>query len=182
MKYTEKVMKIVKNALTQMEQVSGRIEELSCRYKAEEISGVDYQAQRVELEKQRDMVRLDARQQLQDISKAYCASVEQGTEIDSTMLHGDAKLLQLDMKMTAHQFEALVEKHKNNPLMAQLLQEYGDKHEGLYAGFLPTIDGKIGAFEGFVGSAMNTLRTPDSMQAAFFQDGKYIPEICTESE
>lgn len=182
MKYTEKVMEIVKTTLAQMEQITGQIEDLNRRYKAEEISGMDYQAQKAELEKQRDMVRLDATQQLQDTGKAYRAAVEQGTEIDSTMLHDDAKLLQLDMKMTAHQFEALVEKHKDNPLMAQLLQEYSDKHEGLYAGFLPTIDGKIGAFEGFVGSAMNTLRMPDSMQSAFFQDGKYIPEICTESE
>ena len=182
MKYTDRVMNIVKAALSQMDQITSQIDDLSRRYKAEEISGVDYQAQKAEQKKQRDMVRLGATQQLQDISKAYRAAVEQGTEIDSTMLHDDAKLLQLDMKMTVHQFEALVEKHKDNPLMAQLLQEYSNKHEGLYAGFLPTIDGKIGAFEGFVGSAMNTLRTPDSMQAAFFQDGKYIPEICTESE
>ena len=182
MKYTEKVMNIVKGALSKMEQITGQIKELDIRFKAEEISGVDYQAQKAELEKQLNAARYEANQQLQDTGKAYRETVEKGAEIDSTMLHDDAKLLQLDMKMTAHQFEALVEKHKDNPLMAQLLQEYSDKHEGLYAGFLPTVEAKVRAFDSFVGSAQNTLRTPDNLQAAFFLDGKYTPAVCTESE
>ena len=182
MKYTDRVMNIVKDALSRMEQITVRIKELDRRFKAEEISGMDYQAQKAELEKQQEANRLDAAQKLQETGKAYRETVEQGAEIDSTMLHDDAKLLQLDMKMTAHQFEALVEKHKDNPLMAQLLQEYSDKHEGLYAGFLPTVEAKINAFDSFVGSAQNTLRTPDSLPAAMFQDGKYTPQLCTESE
>ena len=182
MKYTEKVMNIVKGALSKMEQITSQIEDLNRRFKAEEISGVDYQAQKAELEQQLNTVRFEATQQLQDIGNAYREAAEQGSEIDSTMLHDDAKLLQLDMKMTAHQFEALVEKHKDNPLMAQLLQEYSDEHEGLYVGFLPTVEAKINAFDSFVGSAQNTIRTPDSLSAAMFQDGKYTPQFCTESE
>lgn len=182
MKYTERVMHIVKTELSKMEQITGQIKELNRRFKAEEISGVDYQAQKAELEKQLEANRLDAAQKLQETGKAYREAVEQGAEIDSTMLHDDAKLLQLDMKMTTHQFEALVEKHKDNPLMAQLLQEYSDKHEGLYAGYLPTVEAKINAFDSFVGSALSTLRIPDSLSAAMFQDGKYTPQFCTESE
>ena len=182
MKYTEKVMNIVKGALSKLEQLTGQIGDLNRRFKAEVISGVDYQAQKAELEKQLNTARYEANQQLQETGKAYREAVEQGTEIDSTMLHDDAKLLQLDMKMTAHQFEVLAEKHKDNPLMVQLLQEYSDKHEGLYAGFLPTVEAKINAFDGFVRSAQNTLRTPDNLQAAFFLDGRYTPQLCTEIE
>lgn len=182
MKYTEKVMDIVKSAVSRLETVGARSGELDRRFKAEIISGVDYQAQKAQLEKERNAIRLDAEQKLVEAGEGYRNAVEKGSEIDSTMLHDDAKLLELDMKMTAHQFEALVEKHKDNPLMAQLLQDYSDKHEGLYAGFLPTADAKLTAFDGFVGAARNTVRTPDSMQAAFFQDGRYTPQICTESE
>ena len=182
MKYTERVMNIVKSAQSRMDQIAGQIEELTNRYKAEQIAGVDYHAQKVEMEKQREAVRLDAAQKLQEICKAYGLAVEKGSEIDSTMLHDDAKLLQLDMKITAHQFEALVDKHKDNPLMAQLLQEYSDKHEGLYTGYIPSVAGKTGAFNSFVGAAMDTIRTPDSLSAAMFQDGKRTPQICTESE
>ena len=182
MKYTDRVMNIVKGALSKMEQITGQIKELDIRFKAEEISGVDYQAQKTELEKQLNTARYEANQQLQDTGKAYSLAVEKGAEIDSTMLHDDAKLLQLDMKITAHQFEALVDKHKDNPLMAQLLQEYSDKHEGLYTGYIPSVAGKTGAFNSFVGAAMDTIRTPDSLSAAMFQDGKYTPQFCTESE
>jgi hypothetical protein len=182
MKYTEKVMNIVRNALSQMGQLSGQIEDLNNRFKAEEICGKDYQAQKEELERQKETVRMAATQQLQSVGTAYREAVKRGAELDGGMLHEDAKLLQLDMKMTPHQFEALVEKHKDNPLMAQLLQEYSEKHEGLYAGFLPTDDVKINAFDGFVNAAQNTIRTPDSFSSAMFQDGKYTPAICTESE
>ena len=182
MKYTEKVMNIVKNALTQVEQITGQVEELNRRFKAEEISGKDYQLQKEALEQQKTAVRMDATQKLQDTAGAYRVAVEQGAEIDGTMLHEDAKLLQLDMKMTPHQFEALVNKHKYNPLMVQLLQEYSNKHEGLYAGFLPTADAKINAFNSFIGAAQNTIRTPDSLSSAMFQKGGYIPAACTESE
>ena len=182
MKYTEKVMNIVKDALSRMEQITGQIKELDRRYKAEEITGMDYQAKKAELEKQLEANRLDAAQKLQETGKVYREAVERGDQIDSTMLHDDAKLLQLDMKMTAYQFEALVEKHKANPLMCQLLVDYSNKHEGLYTGFIPTAANKTAAFDSFVGSAMNTLRTPDSLSAAMFQDGKYTPQFCAESE
>lgn len=182
MKYTDRVMNIVNGALAQMEQITSQIKELDRRYKAEAVSGVDYATQKAELEKQQNAVRMDAEQKLHAASNDYREAVEKEHEIDSTMLHNDAKLLQLDMKMTARQFEALVEKHKDNPLMAQLLQEYSNKHEGLFAGFLPTVENKINAFDGFVGNARNTIRTPGSLQAAFFQTGKYTPQFCTESE
>lgn len=182
MKYTARIMNIVNDALSKMEQITGQVEELTSRYKAEQIAGADYQAQKAEMEKQRETVRMEASQKLQEIGKKYGLAVEKGSEIDGTMLHDDAKLLQLDMKMTAHQFEVLVDKHKDNPLMAQLLQEYSDKHEGLYAGYIPSVAGKTGAFNSFVGAAMDTIRTPDSLSAAMFQDGKRTPQICTESE
>ena len=57
MKYTEKVMNIVKGALSKMEQLTGQIEDLNRRFKAEEISGVDDQAQKAELEKQLNAAR-----------------------------------------------------------------------------------------------------------------------------
>ena len=65
--------------------------------------------------------------------------------------------------------------------MLQLLQEYSTKHDGKY-GLVPSGTSKINAFDGFVGAALNAVRTPDSLQSAFFQGGKYTPQICTESE
>lgn len=182
MKYTDRIMNIVKSVMTKRDQIVGQIAELDAQLKAERITLAVCREKKASLVEQIETIRMDAAKKLQETGKAYRAAVDQGTLIDSTMLHDDAKLLQLDMKMSAHQFEALVEKHKENPLMAQLLQDYSNKHEGLYAVFIPTREAKITAFDGFVGAALNTIRTPDSFAASMFQDGKYTPQICTESE
>lgn len=182
MLYTEKVMNLVKDSVSKIEQLTGQLKELETQYKADKITGQNYRERTAELEQQITGVRNQAVQDLQNIGTAYRAQVTKASEITGAMLHEDAKLLQLDMKMTPHQFEALVEKHKNNPLMAQLLQEYSNKHEGLYAGFIPTADAKASAFDQYIGNALNTVRTPDNLTSALFLDGKYTPVHCTETE
>ena len=182
MKYTEKVMGIVKDSLALIEQVKTEREDLKFRHENGEFTDKWFYVKNRELDSKAEELRLEASRLLQEAGKAYCAMVEKTTEIDGTMLHDDAKLLQMDLKMTPHQFEVLVEKHRENPLMSQLLREYSNKHEGLYANFAPTAADKIGAFNDFVGKAMDTVRTPDTMTAALFQDGKCIPQVCPESE
>lgn len=182
MKYTEKVMSIVNDTLSRVDRIKGQIENLKMKLKDEDISPKSYQEQSEDLKKQMESVRLEAATNLQAVGKAYNDAVVHGIEIDSTMLHDDAKLFQLDMKMTAHQFEVLVEKHKDNPLMMQLMQEYSNKHAGLYACFIPTADVKVKSFDDFIGCAMDTIRTPDSIKAGFFLDGKCTPEYCNEME
>lgn len=182
MKYTDRIMTIVNGAMSQREQIVNQMADLDAQLKAERITAAVHRENKASLEMQLEAIRMDAAQKLQEVGKAYREAVDQSTLIDSSMLHDDAKLLQLDMKMSAHQFEALVEKHKENPLMAQLLQDYSNKHEGLYAVFIPSREAKITAFDGFVGAALNTVRNPDNFAAAMFQDGKYTPTCCTESE
>ena len=98
MQYTQKVMNIVKESLSKVEQITGELQELTARYRAEEISGQDYRAQKAELDQRISAVRVDAMKVLQDTGAAYRAHVERAAEIDGSMLHEDAKLLQLDMK------------------------------------------------------------------------------------
>lgn len=182
MKYTEKAMNIVRDYFSKRDQITGQIDELTARYKAGDLAGKVYQEKKAELESELRDLYPAAAKELQGIGTAYRAQVNKTSEITGAMLHEDAKLLQLNMKMTPHQFEALVDKHKENPLMAQLLQEYSCNHEGLYAGFIPTADAKASAFDQYIGKALDTIRTPDNMVAAMFQDGHYTPVHCTESE
>lgn len=182
MKYTEKVQGIVNQAVTAVQNINAKAKELKALYDAERISGEDYKRRNEEMQAEKKKIFLEANQKLQEVSEAYKATALRNSEIDSTMLHEDAKLLQLDMKITPHQFEALAEKHKNNPLMAQLLQEYSNKHDGLYAGFLPTAENKISTFERYISAAHQTIREPDSLRGAMFQEGRYTPQHCTESE
>jgi len=181
MKYTDRIMHIVNSAMATRAQIVKQIEDLDAKLKAERITVAVYREEKAALEKQLEAVRMDAAQKLQETGKAYREFVEQGNQIDSSMLHDDAKLLQMDVDFTRYQFDALVEKHKDNPLMLQLLQEYSNKRDGKY-GLVPSGTSKINAFDAFVGAAMDAVRTPDSLKAAFFLDGKYTPQICTESE
>lgn len=182
MKYTEKVMSIVKDSMALIEKIETEREDLKTRHENGEFTDTWYDVKNKELDGKVTAVRLEASRLLQETGKAYSAMLEKNSEIDGTMIHEDAKLLQLDIKMTPHQFEVLVEKHRDNPLMSQLLRDYSNKHEGLYSSFPATAEDKIGAFNDFVGAAMDTVRTPDTMPAALFQDGKLIPQACTESE
>lgn len=182
MTYTEKAQAIVNEALAAVQNIEAQIRELKAEYKAERISGEEYRKQMAELDGSRQQLHLNATKQLQAVATSYKELVQRNSELDSSKIHDDARILQMDIKMTVHQFEKLVEKHKDNPLMAQLLQEYSNKHEGLYAGFIPTAERKMEAFDGYINAAQKAIRTPDSLQSAFFQTGKYTPQYCTESE
>lgn len=181
MKYTDRIMHIVNSAMATRAQIVKQIKDLDAQLKAERITVAVYREEKAALEKQLEAIRMDAAQKLQETGQAYREFVEQGNQIESSMLHDDAKLLQLNVDFTQHQFDTLVEKHKDNPLMLQLLQEYSNKRDGKY-GLVPSGTSKINAFDAFVGAAMDAIRTPDSLQSAFFQEGKCSPQICTESE
>lgn len=182
MKFVDKIMEEVKGTLARIEPITGEMEELTRKYKADDIPTKEYLARKKELEDQRAAVVAKGMLELHNLSNAYQQKVESSSIVDSSMLHDDAKILQLGIKITPSQFEALVEKHKDNALMAQLLQQYSNKHEGLYAGFIPTPEARISAFDAFVGYARDTIRTPDTMRAALFLDGHCTPVHCAESE
>lgn len=182
MKFVDKIMEEVKGTLAKVEPIAGEMEALERKYKANDIAVKEYQSRKKELEDQRAAVIEKAMLELKTVNDSYQQVVKSSAIIDSSKLHDDAKLLQMDMKMTPYQFEALVEKHKENPLMAQLLQEYSNKHEGLYAGFIPTPESRISAFDAFVGYARDTIRTPGSIKAGLFLDGRCTPVHCAESE
>ena len=181
MKYTDRIMTIVNGAMSQREQIVNQMADLDAQLKAERITAAVHRENKASLEKQLEAIRMDAAQKLQETGKVYREFVEQGNQIDSSMLHDDAKLLQMDVDFTQHQFDTLVEKHKDNPLMLQLLQEYSTKRDGKY-GLVPSGASKMDAFDRYVGAALDAIRTPDSLKTAFFEEGKCSPQICTESE
>ena len=101
MKYTDRIMHIVNSAMATRAQIVKQIEDLDAKLKAERITVAVYREEKAALEKQLEAIRMDAAQKLQDTGKAYREFVEQGNQIDSSMLHDDAKLLQLDVDFTS---------------------------------------------------------------------------------
>ena len=124
----------------------------------------------------RFQVRAKAWESLAAINQEYRETVEKSSEVDASMLHEDAKILEIPgIELTERQFTALVEKHKENPLMMQALTGYQKSHPGLYADHLPSPENRIADFSEYVDAAVRTVNDPGSMQAAFFLDGHYVP-------
>lgn len=183
MKHAERVMQIVNDALDTYTGFSKQESELRQKFDREELTGKVFAEQVEDLARKRDAVRTEASIALEHAKAAYRQAVERATEVSGDMLHDDAKLLNMDgLELSARQFTALVEKHRANPLMVQLLQGYQKKHDGLYADYLPTPEQKIEDFNSFVEAGNATLRNPDGLQAAFFVSGKYTPTGATEAE
>lgn len=176
-------MQIVNATLDQYSGIDTQLQQLRDKKNMEQITGRYYSEQAQQLENKRNALRMDAMQQIQATRTAYQTAAEQAALVDGSMLHEDAKLLSLDgLTLTPSQFDALVTKHQNNPLMCQLLKDYSTKHEGLYSTPVHTVEDKTTAFNGFTEAANSVLRNPSTIQRGFFQDGAYTPASCTEAE
>lgn len=182
MKYTDIAINAVKSAIERQKHLKAQEKVLKAEYQAENITAKEFRKQQEEIRRQLQSSNAEAQKKLNEIEKAYIQVVHKAAELDGSKIHEDAKLLQLDLKMTPQQFEALVTKHRENPLMQQLLREYSDKHDGLYADMVPSPTAKAEEFAGFIRTAVNAVRTPDCLQAAMFVEGRYTPQCCTESE
>ena len=125
MKYTEKVMDTVKDAVVKFGAVSEKAADVEKQYLENRITGSVYSEKKDELRREREAVYFDALQQIEETKAAYSSAVERATELSGSMLHEDAALLTTPgLTLTAHQFTALVERHKENPLMVQILKDY----------------------------------------------------------
>lgn len=177
MKFTEKVHSTVMNAVKEMQRLDKLKEDAQKNFAGDRLT--------TELEtifRQYEQVRLNALEVIEHCRSAYKTTVEKGTELDGSMLTDDAKILSSGIVLSDHQFSALVEKHRDNPLMSGLLKQYQNKHPGLYADFVPSADAKISEFNGFCDTAHSVLNNQNGVQAAFFESGRCTPAICTENE
>lgn len=183
MKFTEKVMGIVNSTLSAYGPIDQQKAEVEKLYAAGRLTGSVYAEKMQDIRREQDAIRTEALRQIAATKSAYNDAVMHGTELHGSMLHEDAALLTTPgLTLTPHQFTALVEKHLENPAMTQILKDYSNRHEGLYADFIPGPDERLSGFDGFCNAATNCLRDPSTLSAALFQDGKYTPVYCSESE
>lgn len=183
MKFTEKVSNLVNLTLSSYSSINEKKAEAEKLYEMSSITGDVYAKKMQALRQLHDEIYHDALRQIETAKTAYVNSVMQGTELSGDMIGSDAALLTTPgLTLTPYQFSALVDKHLENPAMTQLLKDYSNRHEGMYADFIPGADEKISGFCGFCDAAINCLRDPSTLSAAMFLDGKYTPNYCSESE
>lgn len=177
MNYTKKVMDTVTNAFAEYQKIDAELERAKARLDAEELGAKGYADLVASLNLSRAQVRTEAQRALAEIKTEYQEVMEASMEVDASMLHDDAKLLHLPgLELTTRQFSALVNKHKDNPLMMQLLGSYQSEHPGLYADHVPSPQNRLSDFDSFVGAGVRALENPNGLQAGFFLDGYYAPQ------
>lgn len=147
MKFTEKVSNLVNLTLSSYSSINEKKAEAEKLYEMSSITGDVYAKKMQALRQSHDEIYHDALRQIETAKTAYVNSVMQGTELSGDMIGSDAALLTTPgLTLTPYQFSALVDKHLENPAMTQLLKDYSNRHEGMYADFIPGADEKFLVF------------------------------------
>ena len=185
MTYNEKVAHVVKTALARYAEIDSERAKAKEMFDSGEVNPHWFNETNHALNISRGVAEIEARDVLLEIAAAYKAALEKKTELSGDMLHEDANLLRTPgIKLTQHQFEALVEKHKDNPLMTQLLGAYQGEHPELHCDPVPTLDdlvsAKSSAFDKYVEAAIHTLANPEGMAESFLS-GSYTPKGAGET-
>ena len=128
-----------------------------------------------ELQRRRDRAVCDANTEVEKIRREHEAAVTAWDALDGSKIdHDDAELLRLCDRMTAPQFQALCDKHRENSVMLKLLADYADRHADLGLVADRPIDAKtrLSNFNAFAATASRTVKSPNTLSAALFLDGR----------
>lgn len=175
--FIEKNHSIVSRATDALEHLTAQAKDVRNKLTQEELGATAAATQQAEIETSRHATITSALTDLDKVHTDYQTELANSHIIDASMLHEDAQLFQITgLELTDEQFTALAEKHRDNPLMVELMRDYQRKHPELYTHVaLPTLEYKKETATYFTEAAKRAVRYPDTIQAALFLDGKLDP-------
>lgn len=184
MKFIDRVVQIVEEAVTIHDRLSAEQRKFEEDFQREEITGKALAQKREANQRARDAARQDALAEFSVLRAQYAAAARQRDVVGPEMLSDDARLLQADMpELTPDTFAVLAERNSNNPLLTRMLFEYAAQHpDGEYdlSILRPDATERIRQFDDFVALAETCVRDVRGLQIGFFLDGKCTPAACTE--
>lgn len=177
MNYGSAVKGVVENHIKNMDALDNEARKIEEQLKQERITGRTAAEKRQELEGKRAAAITAAQGEINRLHKEHDAAVDRWNALDGSKLHPDAELLKLDLPMNRTQFQQLTDRHKDNSLMLSLLAAYADRHqeEPLFADRPADEKTRKSEFSDFCERAAGCIRNHNSIAAAMFLDGKYIP-------
>lgn len=173
--YGEKVHKIVDAALEVIGGADAERKQLDQKMKDGIITQKRYGETVAELQRRKDRAVVDANIAVEGIRREHEAAVNAWDTLDGSKIdHDDAELLRLCDRMTSQQYQALCDKHRENATMAKLLADYADRHADLGLTADRPIDAKtrLSNFDTFCAAASRAVKSPNTLQAALFLDGR----------
>lgn len=173
--YGKRVHDVVNAALEVIGGVDAERKSLDQKMKDGIITQKRYGETVAELQRRKDRAVVDANIEVEKIRREHEAAVTAWDALDGSKIdEGDAKLLQLYDKMTVQQFQQLCTKHRENSVMLKLLADYAERHSGLGLTADRPIDAKtrLTNFDTFCAAASRAVKSPNTLQAALFLDGR----------
>lgn len=173
--YGRKVHEIVDAALEVIGGADAERKQLDQKMKDGIIAQKCYGETVAELQRRRDRAVIDANLAIEETRREHEAAVDAWNVLDGSKIdHDDAELLRLCDRMTSQQYQALCDKHRENATMSKLLADYSDRHADLGLTADRPIDAKtrLTNFDTFCAAASRAVKSPNTLQAALFLDGR----------
>lgn len=173
--YGKRVHDVVSAALAVIDAAIAERDELDQKMKKGSISQKFYGESVAELQRRRDRAICDANLEIEAIRQQHEKAVSDWNVLDGSKIdRDDAELLRLCDRMTAPQFQALCDKHRENSVMLKLLADYADRHADLGLTANRPVDAKtrLTNFDVFCAAASRAVKSPDTISAALFLDGR----------
>lgn len=179
MNYGNAVKGVVENHIKNMDALDSQGKELEQQFRAERITGRTAAEKRQELEGKRAAAIAAAQAEINRLHQEHDAAVDKWSMPDGSKLTDDAKLLAADFPMNQAQFQMFCDRYRDNSVMLTLLAQYADRHpdEPLFADRPADEKARKAAFADYCERAVGTCREHNSLQAAFFMDGKYLDPV-----
>ena len=144
---------------------------------AQHLTEKDYQEQVEALRLSTGAAREGAYIELSKLKEQHAAAVKRWNTYDGSKIPEDAKLFSIPVKLGAEQLSKLAAKHAGNPMMQDIILGRMKEEDVVFD--LPknfnTADRQLAEMDSYVSSAVQAVREPDRMQAAFFEGGS-VPD------
>lgn len=173
--YGRKIHDVVDAALEVINAADSERKRLDWRLNQGEIAEQQHLKAAAELRQRKAAAVADANIAVEGIRREHEAAVNAWNVLDGSKIdHDDAELLRLCDRMTSQQYQALCDKHRENATMAKLLADYADRHADLGLTADRPIDAKtrLTNFDTFCAAASRAVKSPNTLQAALFLDGR----------
>ena len=174
--FVKKIYTLVEETLEKLKTINDEIKEVKSDYAKKRITA-EVRAEKIsELNQQIPVIRAEYTGAANEIKKQFEEAVAKFFVVDGSKVHEDAKIFDYDVNLTEEQLQDLVNKHRDNSFMLQLIRTYAEKHK-LYPDMPKGEKAYRDGFEQFMRHASYTVYNGDSLTAAFFLDGHYDPHF-----
>lgn len=178
MQYGKRVKAAYMDFKEQYQSQKAKLQEIDKEFNAERLSGVVYAEKVREIEDAIAAARLSALENVKAITDEHREAVAAWNDYKPEQITQDAELLKIGVALGVERLERLAEKHKDNPLMQNLIMNKANE-ENVHInvpGFWMK-DYRESEFASYAGRAAMSIREPESIRAGLFEADYSVPDV-----